>query len=401
MLRSKSMNISNSIDCCEAIFSFVCEVIGNKQATMADEFEISLKNRIKGFVTTLHRKWIGAGRSLPRFKIKNSNWLDLNFNIFGEIENIRVLQPSTSSGRGRPKKLFSESSERSKKRKIKHLAPGSTTPEMVFATHTRMYKAGKRTASKIIKKSTTSTPKTLHRVKTAYETEKKIEKYTAEESLAILIDNKMSVKQYKNIRLAAKKKCANIFSAYDHVLNAKKECYPKNIRITETSCQVPLQDLLDHTIIRILKIPNIKMPENIVDNIELLCKWGCDGSSGHSQYKQTFNESSSLTTTDYDVFMFSMVPLQLHFTDEGGINHILWKNHRYSSTRFCRPIKFDFIKETVKSTQEGVEAVKSEIINLHPTIYLRGIEEVKIKQTMIFSMIDGKVNIFKLPTIYI
>jgi ribosomal protein S13 len=68
-----------------------------------------------------------------------------------------------------------------------------------------MYKAGKRTASKIIKKSTTSTPKTLHRIKTAYEIEKKIEKYAAEESLAILIDNNMSVKQYKNIRLAAKK----------------------------------------------------------------------------------------------------------------------------------------------------------------------------------------------------
>jgi len=90
-----------------------------------------------------------------------------------------------------------------------------------------MYKSGKRTASKIIKKSTTSTPKTLLRVKTAYETEKKIEKYTAEESLAILIDNKMSVKQYKKIRLPAKKKCANIFSAYDHVLNAKKRMLPK------------------------------------------------------------------------------------------------------------------------------------------------------------------------------
>jgi len=180
------------------------------------------------------------------------------------------------------------------------------------------------TAPKVLNPALTSIPKTLLRVKTAYETEKKIEKYTAEENLAILIDNKMSVKQYKNIRLAAKKKCANIFSAYDHVLNAKKKSYPKNIRITETSCQVPLQDLLDHTIIRILKIPNIKMSENIVDNIELLCKWGCDGSSGHSQYKQTFNESSSLTTTDYDVFMFSMVPLQLHFTDKGGDNHIYY-----------------------------------------------------------------------------
>jgi hypothetical protein len=37
---------------------------------MADEFEISLKYRIKSFVTTLHKKWTGAGRSLPRNQIK-------------------------------------------------------------------------------------------------------------------------------------------------------------------------------------------------------------------------------------------------------------------------------------------------------------------------------------------
>jgi len=168
MLRSKSMNISNSIECCVAIFWYVCEIIGNK--TMANMFEISLKNRIKGFVTTLHKKWTGAGRSLLRFQIKNNNWLELRCNIFGKIENI--LQPSTSSDRGRPKKLFSECSERSKKRKIKYLAPGSTTPEMVFATHTIMYKSGKRTASKIIKKTVTSTPKTIRRVKRAMKLKK-------------------------------------------------------------------------------------------------------------------------------------------------------------------------------------------------------------------------------------
>jgi len=60
---------------------------------------------------------------------------------------------------------------------------------MVYATHTRMYKSGKWTASKIIKKANTSTPKTIYRVKRANESEKKVEKYTAEESLAILIDN--------------------------------------------------------------------------------------------------------------------------------------------------------------------------------------------------------------------
>lgn len=67
---------------------------------------------------------------------------------------------------------------------------------MVYATHTRMYKSRKRIASEIIKKAISLTPKTIRRIKRAYETEKKVEKYTAEESLASLIDNKMSVKQY-------------------------------------------------------------------------------------------------------------------------------------------------------------------------------------------------------------
>lgn len=65
---------------------------------------------------------------------------------------------------------------------------------------------------------------------------------------------------------------------------------PTNIRISETSCEAPLQDLLDHTIIRTLKMHNIEIPVNIFDNIKLVCKWGCDGRSGHSQYKQTFRE---------------------------------------------------------------------------------------------------------------
>ncbi|XP_050530607.1 uncharacterized protein LOC126899604 [Daktulosphaira vitifoliae] len=357
---------------------------------MEHAFNVALKQRIKGFITTLIKKWSSAGRNLKTFQLKNKIWLSLNFNIFGEIETREsVQQPSTSTGRGRPKKLFSESCERTKRRKTKNLATGSTTPELSYATCTRLHMSGKRTAANIIKGAIASSPNTIRRVKNSYKTEKKIEKYTAEESLAILIDNKMSVKQYKNIRLAAKEKKANIFAPYDHVLNAKKNCYPKNIHITETSCEVPLQDLLDHTVIRILKISNINIPVNIFDNIELICKWGCDGSSGHSQYKQKFSESS--TTTDYDLFMFSMVPLQLRFTDECGDKHIIWKNPRYSSTRFCRPIKFEFKKESVISTQEEVEAVKSEILNLHPTIYMHGTQEIKIKHTMIFSMIDGKV----------
>lgn len=169
MLKNKKMHISNFTECCEIIFLCIREIIGNKPPSIADDFEIGLKNRIKGFVTTLYKKWSSAGRNLTTFKVKNRNWLELNFNIFGEIKPI--IQPSTN--RGRPKKLFAESCERSKKRKEKNLAPGSTTLEMAYATYTRINKSGKRAAAKIIIDATTSIPKSLRRVKRAYKPEKK------------------------------------------------------------------------------------------------------------------------------------------------------------------------------------------------------------------------------------
>lgn len=41
----------------------------------------------------------------------------------------------------------------------------------------------------------------------------------------------------------------------------------------------------------------------------MLYKWGCDGSSVQSQYRQHFNDDSLIT--DGTMFMFSIVPLKL------------------------------------------------------------------------------------------
>lgn len=41
---------------------------------------------------------------------------------------------------------------------------------------------------------------------------------------------------------------------------------------------------------------------------DLICKWGCDGSSGQSEYKQKFNEENN---SDANIFLTSFVPLQL------------------------------------------------------------------------------------------
>jgi hypothetical protein len=65
---------------------------------------------------------------------------------------------------------------------------------------------------------------------------------------------------------------------------------------TEQSCQVPLQDILNHTTKRIVSSIEI-LHNNECKDFEMLYKWGCDGYSNHSQYKQSFHTDISISDT--------------------------------------------------------------------------------------------------------
>lgn len=51
-----------------------------------------------------------------------------------------------------------------------------------------------------------------------------------------------------------KKRGANIYPSYNVIAEAKQHCYPKNISVTESSAQVPLQDLVDHIVKRLVQV---------------------------------------------------------------------------------------------------------------------------------------------------
>jgi hypothetical protein len=204
------------------------------------------------------------------------------------------------------------------------------------------------------------------------------------------LENDFTRQQYQNVRIGAKRRNCNIYPPYNDIIKAKKLCYPDDLYISESTCKVSIQNLLNHTASRIIQSLNFKKIELNTTHFEMLCKWGCDGSSGHAQYKQKFDSSYSTTITDSDLFLFSLVPLQLRLVDEQNI--VVWQNPRPSSTRFCRPIKFCFKKETIDSTLEEVKDVESEISRLIPTTIINEGKELRIKHKLIFSMIDGKVS---------
>jgi hypothetical protein len=72
---------------------------------------------------------------------------------------------------------------------------------------------------------------------------------------------------------------------------------------------------LDHTVERILLVQYDviqSLAQANVSNMTFICKWGCDGSSGQSVYKQKFTDDS---ISDANVFFTSVVPLQLASVD--------------------------------------------------------------------------------------
>ncbi|KAK4880832.1 hypothetical protein RN001_008978 [Aquatica leii] len=84
---------------------------------------------------------------------------------------------------------------------------------------------------------------------------------------------------------------ADIYPSYHKIQAAKKACYPLDeaITITEALMEVQLQALLDLTIRRLVLSQEevfTTMANAFYKNFVLISKWGCDGSTGHSEYKK-------------------------------------------------------------------------------------------------------------------
>lgn len=157
--------------------------------------------------------------------------------------------------------------------------------------------------------------------------------------LAFFLANSFSKAQYESIRQFSKAWHCDIYPSYNELREAKKECRPRHIEVTETRASVPLHSLLQHTARRFLESKSEDELDAMEPELTLVAKWECDGSSGHSVNSQPF---SSAETSDAAVFLTSLVPLQLRHKR----NETSWHNPTPSSNRFCGPLRFEFVKET-------------------------------------------------------
>ena len=113
-----------------------------------------------------------------------------------------------------------------------------------------------------------------------------------------------------------------------------------------------------------------------------MVKYGFDGTSSNS-YKQKQNGKSS---SDEYLFCSSLVPLQL--VEKKREKNVIWTNPLPSSTRFCRPIRVQFEKETSELTKREEEIMKDQIKNLKSFNY----NGFRVHFKLSLTMIDGKVS---------
>lgn len=198
---------------------------------------------------------------------------------------------------------------------------------------------------------------------------------------------------------------SKMYPPYGKIQIAKQKCYPNDVAATKYGASVKLQSLLNHTVERIFQTLFCEIhTEHLIGDIVLYGKWGMDGASDQQTFKQGWadddDSQSELTEqddenvekeanrSDKSIFIISYVPLQMKNETN---NIVLWKNYKTSSVRYCRPIKFEFVKETKAITTSEYTFYKNEIQLLVPSETQIHSQLIKVHHNLQCTMIDGKV----------
>lgn len=138
---------------------------------------------------------------------------------------------------------------------------------------------------------------------------------------------------------------------------------------------------------RLLQASKLEIPESDCD-LQIHYKWGIDGASGQSQYKQIWKTQFNEDCSDSSVLMTSLVPLEISSTSSSTV---LWRNPQPSSTNYCRPIKFEFTKETEETIKHQYKFVQDQIDKLIPISITFNGSDLCVKHQLELTMVDGKV----------
>lgn len=378
-----------------------------KHILVKNEFNFSasaekhLTEPLRKFSCHLYERWCKSNRIYADFIKRNDSWLRTTFRfpeealitISAETEpfepepstsvNIKQRQDVSFSKR----KSFSNLSDRQKRRRTELLRAENTIEELAFALKLKMQASGNVDGAAILS-FIIEHPEQTSRFRTFCEGKRfeEVKMYSKEKAVALMLNLGLSKSKYEELRKMSIEQGINPYPSYYQIQLAKKDCYPPKeaIAISDTYASIKLQSLLDLTTYRLLETCNIETYSEI-RNLKLISKWGFDGASCQSLYKQAFADQPNDCDKPRDdsIFTTCLVPLKLV---NGSI--IIWENMKPSSTKYCRPVKFEFIKENDEIIRRENQRMSTEIEALIPTHYK---DSILVEHELLLTMVDGKV----------
>ena len=250
------------------------------------------------FIAKARQRWNKAGRRRDRMITMHQEWLNVpavNKSLTPTVPSCRSSAEASGgcgsgTSRGRSSLSFSEKSARSKRRDTTSLVQISAD-KLLHAAKRRLRAEGQNDLSFVLKRAA-ATPTRPAKVRKLLRRPANLPvMYTAEEALRLFVDGNFTKSSWQLIRSSAQRQHANIYPSYHQIRAAKAQCCPDGITVESEAAAVPLQDLLDHTTRRLVQLQEdaIRLAANAnvqQQRLQLISKWGLDGSSGHSSYKQ-------------------------------------------------------------------------------------------------------------------
>ncbi|XP_039150315.1 uncharacterized protein LOC120285016 [Drosophila simulans] len=305
--------------------------------------------------------------------------------VVSDFENSNIPQQM-----GRRNLSYQNAGERLKRKLASNLASESDhdTSLLIHAATVSARKECKRDVAFVLKE-TLKTPEFPSESRMQIQCQKPTP-LSPDEALAYLLENTLTKQQYISTRLLNKSHNSDIYPPYNEVIEAKLQCRPEGIEVMENTAQVLLQNLLDHTAQRLIKLQSDVFKEfPDIFKIKLICSYGFDGTTGHSAYKQKY-ETEALGTpiSDQSLFVTSVIPIQII----DSFNRHIWINRAPQSIRFCRPLKIELIKETAVHIMMEKNQLDNQIKNLTPFTYKYDENrDIEVSYEMHMTLIDGKV----------
>lgn len=336
--RSKIIEVLRNCDYkVESVLRFVEET---SEKSFTDQEFKDAERKIKSLKKAFNKKYRDPkiNMSMKAFIAKYPEWL--NSTEVLEISKT-YKNKSDSLKHGRPALSFEESSQRSKRRKVADVLQKceNSTELLLQAAKRTAFQSGDQVKAKIIDK--------IIREQNSTEIMKKIETSMSTmsdtDALDFFVNANLTVSQYELTRSTVNAQGHKIFPIYKKVAAAKELCYPRGIQVTATCAFMPWNELVYHTVARIVESQREILEDRCslmgtTINLDFIISVGMDGSSGQSHYNQKISENQF----ESSIFVNAMNPLRL--TTSNG--DIMWTNPAPHSTRFCRTQKIIFQKET-------------------------------------------------------